>query len=126
MNNIKLRKFIYTNFIQLLNEENDSYFEKDSFTPTEKSRFDTAIYLHYVESRENFKYVKQDKFYDIMNSHKNNIDRIQPIEFDLKRIYRLADEKYVWWSKNHRKLGEIWVQHPNDIASYWVDEDLIS
>lgn len=128
--NKNLKKLIRTIVVETLSEtyHADSLTQKDidgdGMTPSEQERFTTAIYLYYVELKldREFKHVTKDQFYDYMEKNKNIIGNFKTVNFDLKRIYRLADEKHIWLSKDNRTLGEIWMQYPNNVASYWIKD----
>lgn len=92
----------------------------DSREATER-RFNTAIYLTYVEQNKDkdFKKTTKEYFYDKLDDRAH---RIRIIRFDKNRVYRLADEREEWLSKNNNVLGEIWRE--SNMESFWINKSL--
>jgi hypothetical protein len=105
-------------------KENKTLIKKllhESLEPEPQLRFDRRVYLTYVDQGDNFKHVKTKKeFYDRLYPL---VDDVKVVNFDLSRIYRLADEKEIWLSKRKNVLGEIWKD--GDIESYWVNKEFM-
>jgi hypothetical protein len=105
-------------------KENKTLIKKllhESLEPEPQLRFDRRVYLTYVDQGDNFKHVKTKKeFYDRLYPL---VDDVKVVNFDLSRIYRLADEKEIWLSKRKDVLGEIWKD--GDIESYWVNKEFM-
>lgn len=95
------------------------------YSGTHQERFDKAIYLTYVSLRLNYKNatkeVFEEKLYSILNKRRT-------IYFDKSRVYRLADEKEIWFSKYNHIIGEVWKETDefgDEVVSYWIDEKLL-
>ena len=86
-----------------------------SYSGTALERFERAIYLTYIELKENFKHVTKDEYYQSLYP---KLDRMKTVDFDKNRIYRLADSKVIWYAKYGVVLGEVWKE--NDLESYWI------
>lgn len=101
---------------------------KENYADSQQQRFDTAIYLTYVEFHKDkdFIHVPWETFYDNLNY--SNVFSKKTIEFDKNRIYRLADEKEVWFGKHNNIVGEVWSEKNEDgtdnIESYWIKAEM--
>jgi hypothetical protein len=97
---------------------------KENLGSSQQQRFDTAIYLTYVEQHKNneFKHVSWEEFYSKLNY--DNVYNKKIVRFDMSRIYRLADEKEIWLGKHNDVLGEVWIEKDEDgtgdIESHWI------
>lgn len=105
-----------------------SEFLNEDFGSTPQQRFDRAIYLTYVEQHKynQFKHISKEEFYAKLQ---DKTDKIDIKKYDLKNIYRLADEKHIWLSKSGRTLGEVFIEHDDgqlvrgDCESYWINTE---
>lgn len=100
--------------------KNWKFFLYENLESSHEERFNRAIYLTYVERHEKFKHISKEEFYDKL--YNDNLERMKTITYDKTNIYRLADEKIQWLTKNNHILGEVWCE--DDIKSYWINQDI--
>lgn len=78
----------------------------------------SAIYVTYKEQQGlfgEFKHVTEEEYYDLLS---DKVDKKRTVEFDMNRVYRLADSKEIWLGKYGKILGEVWYE--DDMVSYWI------
>jgi hypothetical protein len=105
-----------------------SEFLNEDIGSTPQQRFDTAIYLTYVQHRQQnqFKHVSKEEFYAKLQ---DKTDKIDIKKYDMKDIHRIADEKHIWLSKSGRTLGEVYKESDDgqfvrgDCESYWINTE---
>ena len=92
---------------------------------TKQQRFDTAIYLTYVEHGDGntFKKVSKDVFDEHMS--KRGVKETKVFNYDKNRIYRLADTKTIYYSNRNLVLGEVYEEVDDDsgeyVISHWLN-----
>jgi len=96
--------------------------QEENYTSSHKRRFDTAIYLHYVGCHEDniMKKVSKEEF---DNKVMSKAQKAREVKFDKKRIYRLADEKTIWYANYNVILGKVWEEYyeGKTVKSYWIN-----
>lgn len=108
--------------------KNIKEFLNESLAPSKQERFDRAIYLTYVESRnqKNYKPVTKEIFYDKL---RDKVKDRKTIDYDKSRIYRLADMKEIWLDNRGDILGEAWFEFKTDddehVESYWINTEKV-
>jgi len=119
-NDPKMYQTFTLQYLHQLIDNNEAYIKpiNEDIAESHEERFNRAIYLHYVESRQDnkFKHITKDEFYAQLYSI---VDHRKTVNFDKNIIYRLADHKEIWTSKYNKVLGEIWRE--DGIESYWIN-----
>lgn len=92
------------------------------YSGSHQERFDKALYLHYIEMRQeyDFKHTSKENF---ENTLLPLMGKLKSIGFDKQRVYRLADEKIVWYGSFNNIIGEVWNERDENgdyVESYWI------
>jgi hypothetical protein len=100
----------------------------DRYADSQQHRFDTAIYLHYVEVEldQVFKPVSKEEFKRIVYPAAN---WCRMFYSNPNNLYRLSDSKEVWYDQYGNHLGHVWRELSKEsdtgtIENYWINKTI--